>query len=40
MPVVAFGATGLNFTGPGDGPKTVDAVAALAEAALGRTGAG
>jgi arginase len=40
MPVVAFGATGLNFTGQGDGPKTVDAVVALAEAALGRTGAG
>jgi arginase len=40
MPVVGFGATGLNFTGPGDGPRTVEAVAALAEAALGRTGPG
>ena len=34
MPVVGFGATGLNFTGPGDAGKTVDAVAVLAEAAL------
>jgi arginase len=39
IPVVGFGATGLNFTA-GDGPRTVDAVAALAEAALGRTGPG
>ncbi|HEY7590305.1 MAG TPA: arginase family protein [Candidatus Limnocylindrales bacterium] len=40
MPVVGFGATGVNFTGSGDGPKTVEAVAALAEAAFGRTGPG
>jgi arginase len=40
IPVVGFGATGLNFAGPGDGPRTVEAVAALAEAALGRTGPG
>jgi arginase len=40
VPVAGFGATGLNFTGPGDGPRTVEAVAALAEAALGRTGPG
>jgi arginase len=33
--VVGFGATGLNFTTGGDGPKTVDAVAQLAAAALG-----
>jgi arginase len=39
IPVVGFGATGLNFTA-GDAPRTVDAVAALAEAALGRTGPG
>jgi arginase len=40
MPVVGFGATGLNFGGSGNGPRTVEAVAALAEAALGRTGPG
>ncbi len=34
IPVVGFGATGLNFTGDGDGPKTVEAVATLVEAAL------
>jgi len=40
IPVVGFGATGLNFSGSGDGASTVDAVAALAEAALGKTGPG
>ncbi len=40
IPVVGFGATGLNFSGPGDGASTVEAVAALAEAALGTTGPG
>ena len=34
IPVAGFGATALNFTGGGDGPKTVAAVATLAEAAL------
>ena len=34
MPVVGYGATGVNLTRGGDGPKTVDAVAALAEAAF------
>ena len=36
IPVVGFGATGLNFTGGGDGPGTIEAVATLAEAALER----
>ncbi len=35
MPVVGFGATGLNLVAGGDRPKTVDAVATLVEAALG-----
>ena len=35
-PVVGFGATGINLLRGGDVEKTVDAVAALAEAALGR----
>ena len=34
-PVIGFGATAVNFTRGGDGPKTIDAVATLAEAALG-----
>jgi arginase family enzyme len=34
MPVIGFGATGINLTKGGDGPRTVDAVAALAEAAF------
>jgi arginase len=33
VPVVGFGATGVNFTRGGDGPKTVDAIAALTAAA-------
>lgn len=37
IPVVGFGATAVNFTGAGDAAKTVDAVATLAEAALGTT---
>jgi arginase family enzyme len=36
MPVVGFGATGVNLTRGGDGPATVQAVATLAEAAFGR----
>ena len=35
MPVVGFGATGVNLVAGGDLPKTVDAVATLVEAALG-----
>jgi arginase len=35
MPVVGFGATGINLTGRGDARRTVDAVAALTEAAFG-----
>jgi arginase len=35
IPVVGFGATGLNLVRQGDRPKTVDAVATLIEAALG-----
>jgi arginase len=40
MPVLGFGATALNFTGAGDKATTIDAVAALVEAALGRMGSG
>jgi arginase len=36
VPVVGFGATALNFTGGGDAEATIEAVATLAEAALGR----
>jgi arginase len=35
IPVVGYGATALNFTGDGDADATIDAVATLAEAALG-----
>jgi arginase len=38
IPVVGFGATGVNLVTGGDGPKTVDAVATLVEAALGDPG--
>jgi arginase family enzyme len=34
IPVVGFGATGINLSGAGDASITVDAVAALAEAAF------